>query len=136
MGGGFYDEDVALDARANQRDVFTYRGYGSAAEASARRGVHPELNPHGKIRECKNDTPIVVAMDVTRSRGNDARIMYDKLPRMRKSAGCLHGCARRGVGERDHAVSRGVASASLGAWTPKGPRDLIQRERAWRTATC
>ena len=93
MGGGFYDEDIALDARANQRDVFTYRGYGSAAEASARRGVHPQLDPNGKIRECKNDTPIVVAMDVTRSLGNDTRIMYDKLPRMRKSAASARGCA-------------------------------------------
>lgn len=80
MGGGFYDEDIALDARSSNRDVFTYRGYGSSEEAAARRGVHPTLDPKGKIRECMNETPIVVAMDVTRSRGDDTRIIYDKLP--------------------------------------------------------
>ncbi|HMU39789.1 MAG TPA: hypothetical protein PKE31_12345 [Pseudomonadota bacterium] len=80
MGGGHYDEDIALEARSSNRDVFTYRGYGSAQEATAHRGVHPILNPFGKIRECMNETPIVVAMDVTRSRGDDTKIIYDKLP--------------------------------------------------------
>ena len=78
MGGGNYDEDVAIEARSSNRDVFTYRGYGSAGESAARRGVHPSLEPHGKIRECMNETPIVVAMDVTRSRGDDTRIIYDE----------------------------------------------------------
>ncbi|HNF97164.1 MAG TPA: hypothetical protein PK493_07700 [Pseudomonadota bacterium] len=80
MGGGNYDEDIAIEARSSNRDVFTYRGYGSSGESAARRGVHPILEPHGKIRECMNETPIVVAMDVTRSRGDDTRIIYDKLP--------------------------------------------------------
>ena len=80
MGGGNYDEDIALEARSSNRDVFTYRGYGSANEATARRGVHQQLDVHGKSRECQNETPIVVAMDVTRSRGDDTRIIYDKLP--------------------------------------------------------
>jgi len=81
MGGGAYDFDVAEEARSSSTDVFSYRGYGtSAEEASQRRSVHPDLNPSGKIRECMNPTPIVVAMDVTRSRGDDSRIIYNKLP--------------------------------------------------------
>ncbi len=81
MGGGAYDLDVAQEARSTNTDVFSYRGYGSTAEQAAqRRSVHPELNPFGKIRECVNPTPIVVAMDVTRSRGDDSRIIYNKLP--------------------------------------------------------
>jgi hypothetical protein len=60
--------------------VFTYRGYVGAHSSTAQRSVHPELNPHGKTRECMNMTPIVVAMDVTRSRGDDSRAIYAKLP--------------------------------------------------------
>jgi hypothetical protein len=48
---------------------------------------HPTLDPHGKTRECRvlpgkfeNPTPIVIVMDVTRSRGNDARLVHAKLP--------------------------------------------------------
>jgi hypothetical protein len=47
---------------------------------TTQRSVHPELNPHGTTRECMNLTPIVVAMDVTRSRGDDSRVIYAKLP--------------------------------------------------------
>ena len=80
MGGGNYDGEVARRARSGNRDVFTYRGYVGAPSASVQRVVHPELNPHGKTRECVNLTPIVVAMDVTRSRGDDSRVIYAKLP--------------------------------------------------------
>ncbi|MFT7625055.1 MAG: hypothetical protein ACI9WU_004246, partial [Myxococcota bacterium] len=45
-----------------------------------RRGPHPILDPHGAQRECVNTTPIVVALDVTRSRGDDTKLMYEKLP--------------------------------------------------------
>jgi hypothetical protein len=44
------------------------------------------LNPKGKNRECADSpehlksTPIVVAMDVTRSRGDDIVVIYGKLP--------------------------------------------------------
>jgi hypothetical protein len=74
MGGGSYDGEVARRSRSTGGDVFTYRG-----EASPR-GVHPLLDAAGQIRECMNPTPIVVAMDVTRSRGDDTRIIYNKLP--------------------------------------------------------
>jgi hypothetical protein len=82
MGGGVYDGDVARRARSTNRDAFSYQGYssGSSSESSAR-GVNELLNPYGpQFREVNNETPIVVAMDVTRSRGDDSRIMYDKLP--------------------------------------------------------
>lgn len=81
MGGGQYSYDVAREARSTNRDAFTYSGYGSDADAALdRREVHPVLNPKGQIRECMNNQAIVIALDVTRSRGNDSRIMYEKLP--------------------------------------------------------
>ncbi|MGK0289257.1 MAG: hypothetical protein ACI86H_000691 [bacterium] len=81
MGGGYYDYDIAADARSSNQDAFTYSGYGTDAESSVNREeVHELLNPHGASRECVNQTPIVVALDVTRSRGNDSRVMYEKLP--------------------------------------------------------
>lgn len=76
MGGGHYDGEVAEQARSGNVDVFTYRG----ESGSGARGVHPLLNAFAKLRECMNPTPIVVAMDVTRSRGDDTRIIYAKLP--------------------------------------------------------
>lgn len=81
MGGGQYSYDVAREARSSNRDAFTYAGYGSDADTALdRREVHPILNPKGQIRECMNNQAIVIALDVTRSRGNDSRIMYEKLP--------------------------------------------------------
>ena len=82
MGGGRYDGDVARRARSTNQDAFSYQGYtGDTATAPTSRGVHERLDIYGpKFREVNNETPIVVAMDVTRSRGNDSRIMYDKLP--------------------------------------------------------
>lgn len=78
MGGGHYDGDVAREARSTNTDVFAYEA--PAAGGAAQREVHAILNPHGTERECMNTTPIVVAMDVTRSRGDDSRIIYAKLP--------------------------------------------------------
>ncbi len=80
MGGGSYDTETATAERSTNRDVFTYQGYTGAPTPVTQRSVHPELNPHGKDRECMNLTPIVVAMDVTRSRGDDSRVIYAKLP--------------------------------------------------------
>ncbi len=79
MGGGYYDGDVAERARSSREDSFTFSGAASSSDPS-RREVHPELNPNGKTRECMNETPIVVAFDVTRSRGKDAKFVYDKMP--------------------------------------------------------
>ncbi len=83
MGGGRYDGDVARRARSTNQDAFSYQGYTESAASSTTtaRGVHERLDIYGpKFREVNNETPIVVAMDVTRSRGNDSRIMYEKLP--------------------------------------------------------
>ena len=80
MGGGSYDGEVARESRSSNRDVFTYQGYTGAPSPTTQRSVHPDLNPHGTTRECMNLTPIVVAMDVTRSRGDDSRVIYAKVP--------------------------------------------------------
>src|SRR5262245_36052898 len=80
MGGGIYSQDVAQDFRANQTDAFAFQSHQPAAGAAVRRTVHTALNPLGKTREVNNETPIVVALDVTRSRGDDTKLMYDKLP--------------------------------------------------------
>ncbi|MCE9597144.1 MAG: hypothetical protein K8S54_04175 [Spirochaetia bacterium] len=81
MGGGYYSQDIAREARSSGGDVFGFQAYGvNASDAAARRDVHAILNIRGKTRECKNETPIVVALDVTRSRGDDTKIVYEKLP--------------------------------------------------------
>jgi len=85
MGGGYYDGDVGTRQRSTRREHFTYEGYGLDGD-SEKREVHADLNPKGQIRECVDSeehpktTPIVVAMDVTRSRGDDAKVIYGKLP--------------------------------------------------------
>lgn len=80
MGGGYYDYDVAQQTRSTSGTNFSIHQYVAANDPSQRREVHPSLNIHGRIRECLNQTAVVVAMDVTRSRGQDTRIMYEKLP--------------------------------------------------------
>lgn len=70
MGGGCYDGDVT--SRANTSNAhFSNKG---------RTKVHDDLNPKGRELICSATTPIVVAMDVTRSRGEDSKIVYQKLP--------------------------------------------------------
>lgn len=87
MGGGYYDGDVGRRTRSTRDDHFNYQGHGpDADESTSRREVHQDLNPKNATRECRNSvehpntTPIVVAMDITRSRGNDAKIIFNKLP--------------------------------------------------------
>lgn len=81
MGGGVYSQDVARRSRSSNRDAFAYSAYQTTSDSGAsQRQVHPALDPNGKVREVNNDTPIVVALDVTRSRGDDTKLMYDKLP--------------------------------------------------------
>src|SRR4051812_21940789 len=81
MGGGIYSQDVASEARSTQVDAFSYSAYTVRDTSGAQtRSVHPALNPYKKRREVNNETPIVVALDVTRSRGDDTKLMYDKLP--------------------------------------------------------
>lgn len=86
MGGGHYDGDVGARTRSTTEEHFNHRGHIADPTNPERRDVHPELNPKGEDRECNdsaehpNTTPIVVAMDVTRSRGEDAKVIYNKLP--------------------------------------------------------
>ncbi|MCC6624411.1 MAG: hypothetical protein IT385_24385 [Deltaproteobacteria bacterium] len=83
MGGGHYSLDIARSLRSSDREggAFSYQAYTPGA-TSTPVGVHPLLNPFGKVREVNNETPIVVALDVTRSRGDDTKLIYDKLPEL------------------------------------------------------
>ena len=76
MGGGRYNLDIAHENRSTNNAAF------QQAAAPAPGSVHEALNPHGKRRECNNVTPIVVALDVTRSRGDDTKLMYARLPQL------------------------------------------------------
>jgi hypothetical protein len=90
MGGGNYHRD-ADDARRSLREVrrvenaFT-RDARVASQNSA--GLHPDLDILGKIRESRNSaehpqsTPIAVVMDVTKSRGDDAKRIFEVVPKM------------------------------------------------------
>ncbi len=75
MGGGRYSLDIAEEYRSGDNAAFQ-----APAGAATPTGPHPALNPYGKRREVNNLTPIVVALDVTRSRGDDTKLMYEKLP--------------------------------------------------------
>ncbi len=86
MGGGNYNGDVADRSRADSgREHFAH----TAAMLTRRieeRMCHASLNPRGKTRECcdhpdhPNTMPIAVLMDLTRSRGEDAKVIFGKLP--------------------------------------------------------
>jgi hypothetical protein len=81
MGGGIYSQDVAQTYRSSTTgDAFAFEAHAPGAGEVTRRTVHAALNPFGKKREVNNETPIVVALDVTRSRGDDTKLMYEKLP--------------------------------------------------------
>lgn len=78
MGGGYYDRDVGTSSTS---DGFSYTAYSSAAgSAMSQKALHVDLSPAGRALTCTNRSPIVVAMDVTRSRGDDSKIVYDKMP--------------------------------------------------------
>lgn len=64
MGGGSYSQDVAQNFHADT-SAFAFDSHVPTAEAAARRTVHQALNPFGKTREVNDQTPIVVALDVT-----------------------------------------------------------------------
>jgi len=77
MGGGRYSLDIAREYRSGNNAAFQ-----APAGTQTPTGVHDALNPYGKRREVNNATPVVVALDVTRSRGDDTKLMYEKLPQL------------------------------------------------------
>jgi hypothetical protein len=90
MGGPNYEGDVAERSRSTNQEVFNYIGYdGPSTRRAVRpeeRKVHRDMDPKGKIRECRdceqqpNTTPIVFAIGTSRSRGEDAKTIYNKMP--------------------------------------------------------
>lgn len=88
MGGGYYERSEST--RSVNPNIFSYEGYqGGSSEAAKhpeKRECHAKLNIKGKSRECRDSpehpttTPIFFDIDVSRSRGKDAKVIYDKLP--------------------------------------------------------
>jgi len=86
MGGDYYCDDSGAS-----RTVGSAAAGGGFSAASAavfvQRGADPLVLPTNRLKDGKDEglvtscaTPIVVALDVTASRGDDAKILYDKLP--------------------------------------------------------
>jgi hypothetical protein len=79
MGGDTYDRDVGKSSSSGH--------FGSGGTSSSRSkkdlgrsGLHPDLNPAGKIITSLKESPVVVVLDVTGSNIEFARIFYDKAP--------------------------------------------------------
>lgn len=88
MGGGNYHADVrtARVAVSTSRTSDQAFNYNERARSGQVQGVHPDLNILNKTREsCESTehpeiTSIAVVMDVTKSRGDDARRIYEQVP--------------------------------------------------------
>lgn len=81
MGGGYYDREVVSSEAAG--------GYSAQAQAAmSTQCLRDEVRSKGKDIRSDAETPIVVAMDVTSSRGDDSKILYDKLPMVHAAAPC------------------------------------------------
>jgi hypothetical protein len=87
MGGGNYHSNVQ-QARSSLGSTRTSINVFSHSQTSGVKQVHSELNILNCIRECRDSeehplsTPIVVGMDVTSSRGDDAKAIYEQVPSM------------------------------------------------------
>lgn len=77
--------DDARRSLTSTRSSISAFDYSTHATQSGRGTVHQHLNPKGVTRECLDSaatptvTPIVFGMDVTRSRGKDAKTVYEQL---------------------------------------------------------
>lgn len=84
------DARAALQSTRSSEQAFTYS---EQATRSGRGAVHEKLKPLNIRRECRDTTamprvtPIAFLMDVTRSRGKDAKIIYEQ---MMPFLGALH----------------------------------------------
>lgn len=106
MGHGHYSQDVAHEARA------------VAPQWRARAGVHEALDPRAGPREVNNTTPVVVAMDVTRSRGDDTKRLYAQLPTLMER-----------LEARGYVDGPGISFAAVGdAFSDKAPLQVGQFE--------
>lgn len=87
MGDGYYNGDVAERSRSTNTEHFAHT-MTMASRPANERECHPSLDPKGKTREScasaehPNPTSIAIAMDLTRSRGEDAKVVFGKLPMM------------------------------------------------------
>jgi hypothetical protein len=90
MGGSSRISSFA-DAERAVRSTRSSEGAFSHSQRATESGVgktHPNLDIKDKVRECldsevmPNITPIVVGMDVTRSRGQDAKAVYERVEPM------------------------------------------------------
>jgi hypothetical protein len=106
MGYGAYSQDIAHQSRA------------VGPQWVDRGEVHASLNPKVGPREVNNATPMVVAMDVTRSRGDDTKRLYDQLPKLMER-----------IAARAYVEGPGISFAAVGdAFSDKAPLQVSQFE--------
>jgi len=83
----------AVSASRRVRSSAEAFDYSNTASQSGNGQTHSSLNIKGAVRECLDTeampkvTPIAIGMDVTRSRGNDAKTVYEQLEQM---LGAIH----------------------------------------------
>ena len=90
MGGSSYDRDVYSSfSSSSWNSSYAGNSYGGNSGSSASSqsasvlsstSLDNSMLPNGKILESKTKTPIIIALDVTGSNINFARIVYDKMP--------------------------------------------------------
>ena len=85
FGGDVRRAAAAIGSQRDSQNAFRYHREALSGRVQT---VHEELNILDKIRECRDTnehpetTPIVIGMDVTESRGDDTKRIYEQLPSM------------------------------------------------------
>ena len=75
MGSYSYDRDVYSSS--------SYSNWGSSGYSASKLSANTldeSINPNGKVIKSNSKNPIIIALDVTGSNINFARLVYDKLP--------------------------------------------------------
>lgn len=80
MGGGYYDRDVGLTSSGG----FSFSNYTDSANRvfTGKATADPKVLAVNRRVFCDKASPVVIALDGTGSMGDDAKIIYDKLPMM------------------------------------------------------